>query len=65
MSDFLAKAVDKHTDRLNKWHVLLIVLIIAILGYRNHWSTLVHGGTTDMPNSNMPLSYANTIQRNS
>ena len=54
MSDFLAKAVDRHTDRLNKWHVILIVLIIAVLGYRNH------GGTSDMP-----ISYANTIQRNS
>lgn len=65
MSDFLAELVDVHTDRINKWHVILLVLVIAILGYRNHWSTLIHGGTNVMPNSNMPLSYANTIQRNS
>ena len=65
MSDFLAKAVDKHTDKLNKWHVILLVLIIAVLGYRNHWSTLIHGNTGSMPNAGLPQSYANTLQRNS
>ena len=57
MSDFLAAAVDRHTDRINKWHVLIIVLIIAVFFSHNQWATLLH--------DNYVPSFANTLQRNS
>lgn len=66
MSDFLTELVDKHTDKLNKYGVLALILFIAFVGCFIGIKRMPQGYPM-VPTATQPGfgDYRNTIQRNS